>query len=225
MYAPLQEDAQAHTNPFPNLHSTPTELRFTPLKLPLLSHHGPVNKSSTLTGGFTTSLLQDEHWDDDEYEDLEYIVIPADHPPAAGGRKRATATPKSAAAAPRSRKRGRNNTKPLPKRIKNDDDDDIYRSEDPDDHGRRHKSARWTKQELDLMHELCKEGKTGREIWGELRSRLGCTKSRSSVDFCRYRIKVSQVKWSDEDVLLSTVFFFSLLFFSRMPRLIAGVVS
>lgn len=166
----------------------------------------PGDKSSALTGGFTA--LQDGNWndddddDDDEYEDLEYIEIPADPPAppaaaAAGTRKRA---PKGA---PRSRKRGRIATKPLSKRIKNeysddDDDNDIYRSEDPE--GRLYKPATWTKQELDLMHELCREGKTGREIWEELRSKLGCTKSRSSVDLCRHRIKVSQVKWSDEDV-------------------------
>lgn len=168
-----------HVGTFASLRSSPAS--------------GPGDRSSTLTGGFTAG-----NWDDDDdgdgYEDLEYIEIPADPPAAAAARTRKR-TPKGAAA---SRKRGRTATKPLSKKIKTEPSDDDYRSSDAE--GRRHKPATWTKQELDLMHELCREGKTGREIWEELRSKLGCAKSRSSVDICRHRIKVSQVKWSDEDV-------------------------
>lgn len=119
-------------------------------------------------------------------------------------RRRATPTAKSIAPGKRERKKPTPKITSKPSKIKNEpsEEDDWAEGDRQGERHVRYEPAGWTKEELDLVHELCKKNKTGREIWSELRNKLGCTKSWGSVNSCRRRVKISQVEWSSKDVCI-----------------------
>lgn len=197
---------------------------FTPL--PLLSRYGDKTRKSAIFQNSSWVGRAYEEPKDEEYEEYEeheeYREISPEltppPPPAkpgipGGKRKRAAATPTHTPKSAAPRKRGRNKLadsssctakEQPPRRIEDEPNEEGY-SED-DQQGKRNEPTTWTKEELDLVDELCKENKTGREIWLELKNKLGCTKSLESVGSRRRRMKVSQVTWSDEDVYTYTIF-------------------
>lgn len=162
--------------------------------------------------------MENKNSEDEGYEEYTYqrygrISPDTTHPPAkprAPNRKRrrtTVVTPTANSIVPGKRERKKPTpkiTREKPSKIKNEPNEEDYWAGD-DRQGDRHvryEPAGWTKEELDLVHELCKKNKTGREIWLELRNKLGCTKSQDSVKNCRRRVKISQVEWSDEDVCI-----------------------
>lgn len=151
-----------------------------------------------------------EGYTDQRYERISPDTVPPPAKPRTPNMKRrrttvVTPTAKSIVPGKRERKKPTPKiTTEKPSKIKNEPNEEDYWAED-DRQGEKHvryEPAGWTKEELDLVHELCKKNKTGREIWLELRNKLGCTKSQDSVRNCRRRVKISQVEWSSEDVCI-----------------------
>lgn len=187
----------------------PTSFKFTS------GRGGRTRDSSPEIGNKVKQESEDEGYEGYTYQEYGRIspdTTPSLSKPRTPNRKRRRATvvtPMAKSIAPGKQERKKPTRKitakkQLPSKIKNEpnEEDDWAEDDRQGESHVRYEPAGWTKEELDLVHELCKKNKTGEEIWSELRNKLGCTKSRGSVSNCRRRVKISQVEWSSEDVCI-----------------------